>query len=161
MSQRNPFKTSEGEENSTETDQNPEQSGGGADPDQEVTELKEEVRGLREETKRLREQMEPEPPDPDYECEGEDCEGFAVEEVEPEHVTTQSGAIASSTRPEAVECPRCEEEMSPEEFVPKEEQRSVFGTKPLVSNAGAAGRGLEQRFEEEGREDVLKDAGES
>jgi hypothetical protein len=160
MSQRNPFKTSEGEENSTETDQNPEQSGDG-EPNQEVTELKEEVRGLREETKRLRQQMEPEPPEPDYECEGEDCEGFAVEEVEPEQVTTQSGTIGSSSRPETVECPRCEEEMSPEEFVPKEEQRSVFGTKPLASNAGAAGRGLEQRFEEEGRERVLKEAEES
>lgn len=121
--------------------------------------MKRELRELRDEVKELRGAMEPEPPEPEYECSGGECEGFALEEVGAEEVTTKSSLLGNSTRPERVGCPRCGEEMSVEEFVPKEEQQTRGGTKPLVSNRSSAERGLEQRFEEEGRKNVLRRAG--
>lgn len=160
MSKSNPFTTAEdGEESSTESNQESSQSGEEEAADTEIAELKKEIQELRGEVKELHDETEPEPPEPEYECDGEECDGFAVEEVEAEHVTTRSPMFKSSKMPETVECPRCGEEMSPDAFVPKEEQQTRFGGKPLQSNSKAAGRTLEQRFEEEGREAVLERAG--
>lgn len=160
MSDGNPFKTAkQDEQKSTKTAKDASQSGQKETGSEQVSELKDELRELRGEVKELRGVMEPEPPEPDFECAGGECDGFAVGEVEPEHVTTHSSMFKSSTRPKTVECPRCNEEMPSDALVPKEEQQTSFGGKPLKSNAKAAGRTLEQRFKEEGREDVLESAG--
>lgn len=117
----------------------------------------EELRGRVEEIES--EAEEEEPPEPDRPCTGEGCEGFAVEEIEPEHVTTQKTIGGDNNRPKRVECPRCGEEMGTAEIVPKEEQKSnLHGGTPLFANDAAAGGTLREDFEQAGREDVLEEA---
>jgi len=160
MNQNNPFKKTEnGDENGAENGQNADDRRSGPDggTNGDVSELNREIRNLRDEVKRLREVSEPEPPDADFDCKNGECDGFAIKEVDAGDVTTTKPFMRDA-RPTALECPRCGEEMSPEEFVPVEEQETTFGMEPFQPNPKAAGRGFVSRLEEEGREDVLKEA---
>lgn len=119
----------------------------------------EEIGELRKRVEELESEGEEEPPEPDRPCTGEGCEGFAVEEIEPEHVTTQKTIGGDNNRPKRVECPRCGEEIRPRDIVPKQEQKSnLHGGTPLTSNDAAAGETLREEFEEAGRGDVLEEA---
>ena len=171
MSKRNPFKTAEGDERDSQREA-PQREPAEREREQwerseeyernrreEVADLKDEIRGLRSEVRKLHGEEEPEEedrPEPDFECSGEECDGWAVEEIELEHVTTKKKLIGSSTRPVAVECPRCGEEMEAQEFVPEGERKSSVGE--FVGQQAPAGRALRDRFEEADRREVLEEA---
>jgi hypothetical protein len=170
MSERNPFTKADDEERNDhdggqqweapQREPHPAESGEGFEHDrgEDVSELKDEIRDLREEVEKLHGEEEDEPPEPDFECTGDGCDGFAVEEAEAEHVTTKKSLLGENTRPVEVECPRCGEEMEVQQFVPKEEQVSSAGDTPLIANQSAAGRAVRERFQEEDREEVLEEA---
>jgi len=117
------------------------QRGETVDPDR-VDELEKEVEELRE---RLEDS---EPPEPDFECANADCEGFAIEELEPEHVKTQKKIGASNTVPKVIICPRCGEKMKCSELV----DGSIFTTNEM------AGKEIRDRFEEHDCGEVLEEA---
>ena len=159
MSSNNPLKTVESSEKQPEkpSEESPE-AGRRVDParveelENQVSELEEQLAGV--------EGTEEEKPEPDYECSGGDCEGFSVEEIEPEHVTTQKNIVSSNDLPKRLKCPNCGEEASVKQFVPKEEQKTPGGgdSSPVVSSKECAGRKVREDFQEAGQEDVLKEA---
>lgn len=173
MNKRNPFKTAEGDE-STDQREAPQREPAQREREQqernkgyergrrrEMADLKDEIRDLRSEMRKLYREEGPgeeDRPEPDFECTGEGCDGWAVEETEPEHVTTKKKLIGENTRPVAVECPRCGEQMQVRDFVEKADQKSGAGGTPLVANQSAAGRAVQERFEEADRREVLEEA---
>lgn len=155
MSSNNPFKSVESPEKSPEE---PPEPSAEIDPER-VEELEQQVTALEERLAEAEaEEAEESKPEPDYECSGEDCEGFAVEEIEAEHVTAQKTLLGDDNRPKRVTCPNCGEEVRVKELVPKEEQRTKGGGTPLMSNDKAAGEKVREEFEDAGREEVLEEA---
>jgi len=160
MSSNNPLKTVESTEKPPEeSPEEPPEPRRNVDParveelENQVSELEEQLAGVEGEG----EDTEEEEPEPDYECSGEDCEGFAVEEIEPEHVTTQK-TLTGNGVPKRLKCPHCDEEVSVKQMIPKEEQKNARGGSPIRSNKTDAGRKVREDFQEAGQEDVLKEA---
>lgn len=155
MSSSNPFKSVESPEKPPEETPEPTPE---VDPAR-VEELEEQVTVLEEQLAEVEsEEAEESKPEPDYTCTGEACEGFAVEEIEPEHVTTQKTLLGDDNRPKRVTCPHCGEEIRAQKLVPKGEQRTEGGGTPLMSNDKAAGKKIRDDFENAEREDVLEEA---
>jgi len=157
MSSSNPFKSVESHEEQPEETPEPSPA---VDPAR-VEELEEQVTMLEEQLAEARAESDDggEPkPDPDYECSGENCDGFAVEEIEPENVTTQKTLTGDNNSPKRVECPNCGETVRSKEIVPKGEQKTKGGGSPVISNDRAAGKKVREDFEDAEREDVLEEA---
>jgi hypothetical protein len=164
MSSNSPFKSVESseeppEESSEEPPEpKPAEPRAAVDPAR-VEELEQQVTTLEEKLAEAEgEDGEESEPDPDYDCSGEDCEGFAVEEIESEHVTTEKKILNDNNRPMRLECPHCGEEVSVKRVVPKGEQKTTGGGSPVVSNKESAGRKVREDFEEADQEDVLDEA---
>lgn len=163
MSSNNPLKTVESSEKQSEkpSEESPE-PGRRVDParveelENQVSELEEQLAGVEGEGGGTEEEK----PEPDYECSGGDCEGFAVEEIEPEHVTTQKNLVSSNDLPKRLKCPNCGEDASVKRVVPKEEQKTPGGgdSSPIMPSVVCAGRKVRKDFQEAGQEDVLKEA---
>jgi hypothetical protein len=158
MSSNNPLKTVESpEKQREESPGEPPEPRRNVDPAR-VEELEDQVAALEEQLAGVEgdgEDAEEEKPEPDYKCSGEDCEGFAAEEPEPEHVTTRKD---DGDRPKKVECPRCGEKHQVKKIVPKKEQRAMLGLPVVKSNDKAAGKKVREDFENAGRKDVLEEA---
>lgn len=162
MSSNNPLKTVESpEKQREESPGEPTEPRRNVDParveelENQVSELEEQLAGVEGEG----EETEEEEPEPDYECSGEDCEGFAVEEIEPDHVTTQKRLVSGNDLPKRLKCPHCGEDDSVKKVVPKEEQKTPGGGgSPVMSSKVCAGRKVREDFQEAGQEDVLKEA---
>ena len=164
MSSNSPFKSVESSEEPSEEsseeppEPKPAEPRAAVDPAR-VEELEQQVTTLEEKLAEAEgEDGEESKPDPDYDCSGEDCEGFAVEEIESEHVTTEKKILNDNNRPMRLECPHCGEEVSVKRVVPKGEQKTAGGGSPVVSNKESAGRKVREDFEEAGKEDVLDEA---
>jgi hypothetical protein len=156
MSTNNPFRAAEGDEQ--ESSEVAEQSSEEGENNGLSPEGRRRISELEDEVGRLEERLESEErPEPEYECRGGDCDGFATEEIESEHLRTDPRRI-SWDRPVLVDCPRCGETAEVKEVVPKEEQKAMAGMKPLKSNNEAAGRTLKVRLREQDREGVLEEA---
>jgi len=161
MSSNNPLKTVESaEKQPEESSQESPEPGRRVDParveelENQVSELEEQLAGVEGEDGGTEEEK----PEPDYECSGGDCEGFAAEEIEPEHVTTQKNLVSSNDLPKRLKCPHCGENVSVKKAVPKEEQKTGAGGSPVMPSVVCAGRKVRKDFQEAGQEDVLKEA---
>lgn len=169
MNQENPFRAAEESDDAPRPERQPAQ-GTGQHPAGQVAPTidLERVEHLEQQVEDLQEQVEDqeaddgadeeEAPEPDHGCCGDDCDGWAIEEVEADHVTTEKPLWGTGTRPVEIECPRCGEEIPAREIVPKEEQKAAHGGRPLMSNGRAAGNTLRAEFEEHDRADVLEEA---
>lgn len=113
----------------------------------QVSELEEQLAGVEGED------TEEEKPEPDYACSGEDCEGFAVEETEPQHVDSEETLMHGPVVHE-VECPRCGEAVSPED-IEVEEGAAEVGFLRRDRTGKAVKQDMAGMLSQRGRRDLL------